>query len=286
MGETHVQAELVQDLRSELEQLRTTIAAAEKADKQFAGGLVKALIATRLEILRTTEALVQQRMLAIESGAPVTLCVPTTQPDLKKAMELEREIANEEKKLSSSQAEMARYSGGLVHSLKLTAVATQEQTLAMLQQNMLTAKYGLAFPFSVTQGNGSVDTATKATIPIAPDNGQEELIRVTLLRKNLVDNHVLAFDLEFTGAGLQKASRAIKGWLCLKDLFGETRLRIAWTIDQTLIPGRFVSSRGLGFRYNQFMENHQWVQRTAVTDVVVAFEIEHILYQDGTRQDF
>ena len=53
---------MIEELRSELHQLRTTIAAAEKADAQIQGGLVKALIAARLEILRTTEALVWQRI--------------------------------------------------------------------------------------------------------------------------------------------------------------------------------------------------------------------------------
>ncbi len=278
-------APLVQDLHRELEKLRATIAAAENAEAQSAGGLVMSLIATRLEILRTTEALVQQRVLAIETGTPVTLCVPTTQPDLKRAMELEKEIANQEKELSSAQVEAAQYSGGLVHTLKLTAVATRQQTVSILQQNMLTAKYGLAFPFAAMGGSGGVDTGRKPPISAAPDTIEEQLIQVTLLRKNLADNHVLAFDLEFAAAGLDKPSRAVKGWLCLKDLFGETRLRIAWTLYQTLGPGKAVSSRGLGFRYNQFMEDHQWVHRTAVADIVVTFDVEHILFQDGTRRD-
>ncbi len=275
---------MIEDLRNELQQLRMTIAAAEKADAQIQGGLVKALIAARLEILRTTEALVWQRIHAVESGAPVVLQVPTTQPNSNRATELQQEISNQEKTLSFLRTDAARYVGGLVHSLKLTAVATQEQTVALLQQNMLTAKYGLAIAPSTADHGGTVQAATKP--PESHVGSVGDPIAVTLLGKKLADHHVLTLDLEFASIGLEKPSRAVKGSLKLNDLFGETRLRIGWTIDKPLIPGSSVRSYGLGFQYNQFMPNHQWVERTPVTDIVATFEVVHILFQDGSRQDF
>jgi len=275
---------MIEDLRSELQELRTTITAAEKAEAQVQGGLVKALIATRLEILRTTEALVWQRIHAIESGAPVVLQIPSTQPNPDRAMELQQEISKQQKELSFLRTDAAKYVGGLVHSLKLTAVATQEQTIALLQQNMLTHKYGLALAPSTTGGG---ETPAALTKPPGPQTGSlGHLIAVTLLGKNLADHHVLTLDLEFVGVGLEKPSRAVKGSLYLNDLFGETRLRIDWTIDKALIPGCSVRSHGLGFQYNQFMPNHQWVERTPVTDIVATFEVAHILFQDGSRRDF
>lgn len=272
------------DLRKELEQVQTAIMAAEKADAQVAGGLVKSLIATRKEILRTTEALIWQRIHANESGAPITIQVSGTRPDLNRAMELEREIHAKEQELSSLRADAARYSGGLVLSLKLTAIATQEQTIALLQQGMLTAKYGLALVPAVTSNADVAIDVAEASAPRA--SSKEKLISVKLLQKTLADNHVLVMDLDFMGTGLKKAARAVKGSLNLSDLFGETRLRINWTIDQALGPGGSVRSRGLGFRYNQFMENHQWVHRTAAADIVVSFEAAQVIYQDGTREEF
>jgi hypothetical protein len=261
-----------------------TIAAAEMADAQVQGGLVKALIAARLEILRTSEALVWQRIHAVESGAPVVLQVPITQSDPNRAAELQQEISNQEKTLSFLRTDAARYVGGLVHSLKLTAVATQEQTIALLQQNMLTAKYGLAIAPSTTGRGGTVETAAKP--PKSEISNTGDLIAVTLMGKKLADHHVLSLDLEFTSVGLEKPSRAVKGSLKLNDLFGETRLRIGWTIDKPLIPRGSVRSYGLGFQYNQFMPDHQWVERTPITDIVAIFEVVHILFQDGSRRDF
>jgi len=33
------------------------------------------------------------------------------------------------------------------------------------------------------------------------------------------------------------------------------------------------------------MEDHQWVNRTAVQDIVVSFDVTQIIYQDGTQED-
>jgi hypothetical protein len=51
-------------------------------------------------------------------------------------------------------------------------------------------------------------------------------------------------------------------------------------------PGGSVRSQDLGFFYNQFMESHQWVERTAIADIVATFDTAHVLYQDGSLLDF
>ena len=59
----------VQSLRAELDITKQEIAAATSKYVQYSGGAIKALTAMRLEILKTNEALIQQRIQAIESGA-------------------------------------------------------------------------------------------------------------------------------------------------------------------------------------------------------------------------
>jgi len=134
------------DLHSELEAVRVEIAAAEEKDSMFSGGLIKSLIAVRIEILKTTEALLEQRTQALESGAKLTVEVKASEPDPNRASALAEEIAVQREELKAAGADAAQYSGGLVQAMKLTTVATQEQTLAMLEQEYLIAKYGLGFP--------------------------------------------------------------------------------------------------------------------------------------------
>ena len=82
----------VQALRTELEATKKEVAAVEAQNAQYSGGLVKALIAVRLEILKTNEALIQQRIHAIESGAKVTIETIATKADPERAKQLEAEL--------------------------------------------------------------------------------------------------------------------------------------------------------------------------------------------------
>ncbi|MCD6663625.1 MAG: hypothetical protein LT082_09520 [Comamonas sp.] len=142
---TPEELELVTQLRSELSATDTSISNAEKEDANVTGGLVKALITTRLEILRTNKALIEQRIHAIESGAPITVSVPSYKTDPQEADRLNKEIDSQLAEIKSAREDASQYSGGLVLAMKLSQIATQEQTLAMLKQRQLTAKYGLAY---------------------------------------------------------------------------------------------------------------------------------------------
>jgi len=142
---TQEDLELVESLRGDLERVRADIAATRTESALYAGGLIKSILETRIGILGTTEALVEQRIHALESGAPIEITVPSSAPDSTRAASLLREIAALESDIADSRAEANRYSGGLVQAMTLSTVATQEQTLAMLQQAYLSSKYGLAF---------------------------------------------------------------------------------------------------------------------------------------------
>lgn len=156
----------VQALRDELGVLDDEIATAAVEDQRYASGVVKALIATRLELLKTTRLLVQQRVHAIESGARINVEVAATASDPDEAARLESEIAVAIQDLEAARQDAARYSGGLVHALKLSTIATQEQTLAMLRQRYLSAKYGLALSTAPqTQGSGAAPAAASAASP-------------------------------------------------------------------------------------------------------------------------
>jgi hypothetical protein len=140
------QKEQVKSLQGELSLLRMEIASAQADESRYAGGLIKSMIVIRLEVLKTNEALIQQRILAIEGWAKIETSVKAAVPDASRAASLAKEIEAQRRKLDDAKAESDRYAGGLVKALAETSVATTANTIAMLEQARLTAQYGLLAP--------------------------------------------------------------------------------------------------------------------------------------------
>ncbi|GLX62326.1 hypothetical protein KMU_03660 [Proteus vulgaris] len=136
--------ELVNNLKSELSQIENDILESKADQNLYSGGLIKSLITAKTEVLEVNKALLQQRINALESGAKVNIVIEQTQVNQDLANKLEAEINQIKKEIESEKNEAKKYSGGLILSMKLATIATQEQTLATLQQKYLSAKYGLA----------------------------------------------------------------------------------------------------------------------------------------------
>src|SRR5262245_18329123 len=83
------------DLRAELIRVGQEIASAEAQIDLYTGGLIKSLLAMRLQVLRTNRALIEQRIHAIESGAPITISLQATNPDESRAAQLEQELCTQ-----------------------------------------------------------------------------------------------------------------------------------------------------------------------------------------------
>jgi hypothetical protein len=288
----------VQALRAELEATKREVLAAEAQNAHYADGLIKALIALRLEILKTNEALIQQRIHAIESGAKVTIETVATKADPERAKQLEAELTKQELKVSEAEAKASLYSGGLVGAMAVMGAATERSSLAMLRQQYLIAKYGLASP---RQGTTTPTKSTEApdgphkqaaARPTTGDSDtelREQILDVTLLRKQYskqdYEDYVF-FDIAFNTKGLDKPARAIKGVLRFTDLFGEEKFALRWTIEKPITPGATYTEKGKGFKYNQFTDSHQWVRSTEKENMKVKFRVDNILYQDGATRTF
>ena len=134
----------VQALRVELEATKKEVAVAEMKDVQYTGGAIKSFTTLRIEILKTNEALLQQRIQSIESGAKITIQTGATSPDPERAKNLEAEIAKQEQKVSEALSKANSSSGGLVGTMAQMGAVTEANTLALLRQQYLIAKYGLA----------------------------------------------------------------------------------------------------------------------------------------------
>lgn len=162
---TPEQKAYVASLEAELAQTKQDIDAGTRSAAVYSGGLIKDLISTRLEILKTNQALLEQRILAVQSQGSVTVATVTSSIDEGLASKLSAEIAQAKAGIASAKAEAAQYNGGLIQALKLSTIATSEQTLAMLEQKYLVAKYGLnpirasALPSSTSSAPPAISAA-------------------------------------------------------------------------------------------------------------------------------
>ena len=288
----------IQALRSELELTQKEASAAEGENAQYSGGLLKALVVMRLEILKTNEALIEQRIHAIESGAKITIETVATNVDAERAKQLEAELTKQELKVSEAEAKASAYSGGLVGAMAMMSAATERNSVALLRQQYLIAKYGLASPqqgpvIPISSARELEGAPAEAVAGAADKDTEEELreqiLEVTLLRKQNAkqdyQDHVF-FDIAFNAKGLDKPARAIKGLLEFTDLFGEQKFALKWTIDKPVAPGATYTEKGSGFEYNQFTDSHQWVRNTEKQNMKLKFRVDRILYEDGTTRNF
>jgi hypothetical protein len=279
----------VQALRTELDATQKEVSATELQNAKYSGGLVKAQMALRLETLKTNEALLQQRIHAIESGAKVTVETVATKADPDRAKMLQEEMTKQELKVSEAEAKASLSSGGLAGTMAVIGAATERNSLALLRQQYLVAKYGLASP-QLAASSTNVSSPSSETTPIVADKDlSEQILEAKLLQKKYAKQDYqdyVFFDVAFNPSGLDKPARAIKGVLILTDLFGEQKFAVNWTIEKPVIPGTEHVEKGYGFRFNQFIESHQWARNTDKDNMKLKFRVNSILYQDGSSRTF
>lgn len=152
-------------MQQDLGRIRQEIDQTINDDSAHSSGLIKSLIGVRLQILKTNEALVEQRIHALQGGTHMTVVVNRTKPDPVRAAELAKEIESQKAKLAEAKAEADRYTAGLVKAMAETSVATARNTLAMLEQQYFIAKYGLAMP---PIPSGRTPASKSEPVPTAP----------------------------------------------------------------------------------------------------------------------
>jgi hypothetical protein len=198
------QKEQVAHLKQDLERIHKDIERAKQDDAAYIGGLIKTLIAVRLEVLRTNEALVEQRIHTLEGRARSQLVVNVSQPDAAKTAELAKDIEAQKAKVAEARVEADRYSGGLIQAMAEASVATARNTLTMLEQQYFIARYGLAIPTLSTagasgEGTTSVKQETTAKVPAsAAPTPSAELKASTCLKIDTFDSSILSSNNVFT----------------------------------------------------------------------------------------
>jgi hypothetical protein len=293
-------ADSTSDLRQERSALAQEITAARAEQQKYPGGLLGSLITARLEVLKTNDAILQQRILADEGGARVDVVVVATKPDQQRADAAAKEMADLEKRIASQAAESAKYNGGLVKGMIESGIATTRLSLEMMRIEYLKAKYGIVWAPSLNQPASHVTkNATEGGTNAVTSTGSigsvaNELLVPTLSHKQYIPHDyragnvedIVTFDIAWDTSKLSRPTRAIKGLMIFRDLFGEEKFRLNLTLDDPIKPGAKFNQKGLGFKYNQFMEEQQWVRSTDLKNMKVEFRAREILYADGSSDKF
>lgn len=201
---TPQEQELVGQLKQERDKLGQEIDNVSAEIDQYNGGLIKTIKQVREETLKLSRDILTQRIQAIETGAKVTIVVPTSQPDPERAQALQRDIEIAKQQLIEAKANAAQYSGGLIAAISQSTVATQEQTLAMLEQQYLIAKYGLSLTVKV-----SGEPATK---PVETTTATQANALVPKSESTVDENAMLATDGPF-GVSMGMTKEMFKGHL-------------------------------------------------------------------------
>ena len=164
------------ELQRAISATNAQISTARAEDAKHKGGLVKALIQSRIAILEQTKAMLDQRAHASTFGIALRYTVdgkPFTLP-LDPAPQLtsvEADLTTLRANIAKQEAEAARYSGGLSQAMALSTVATSRQTEAMLEQKRLAIRYSLPQYFWLS---GSSQAASPAPTRVAAPTPNEQ----------------------------------------------------------------------------------------------------------------
>lgn len=135
-------------LDEELAGITREIDAAENDLKAYEGGLLVALVQARIETLKLTHAILQNRIAADKGDAVTEVTVPIRTPDTERAKEISAEIENQNQIIAQAEADTAN-AAGLVGALAISRVLTEKLTLAGLRGALMEAKYGSILPVDV-----------------------------------------------------------------------------------------------------------------------------------------
>lgn len=103
-------------------------------------------------------------------------------------------------------------------------------------------------------------------------------------RQKYEDN--IWWDATYTARTLEKPARSIKGVLKFCDLFGDPQFQVRVTLDDPIEPKGKITVEDVGIEYNQFIDSHNWLNSTKLNDMTIRFEVQAILYKDGSTERF
>lgn len=134
----------ISNIDETLKEVRHEISNVKKEAEGYSGGLILVQIKLREQILKTTEAMLEQKSASFFHRINLSYVVNGKAPDPvteEQLADIKADMDRLRAEITEGKEEAAQYSGGLIQVMILSKVATKETTLAFLQQRFYTAKH-------------------------------------------------------------------------------------------------------------------------------------------------
>lgn len=163
------------------------------------GGLVKSLIAIRLNVNKNTKAMLEQKKMGLNRFININYTVEGkpykfTEDVSVLLKNLENQITQEERTLNIYENELQR-SGGLVQAINAMKVATQKNTIVMLNQKMLFVKYSIPL-YEISSVGKNTKDKIEVTKESAPKQTEPDIKKEmeTAVEKEYINNYLELYD--------------------------------------------------------------------------------------------
>jgi hypothetical protein len=134
------------------------------------------------------------------------------------------------------------------------------------------------------------EPAPTPTVVQTPESIMAEMVLVELLSKTLVPKNTsinrYSDNIDFVFRFSNKSDeniRAFTGVVDFADIFGRSFLKMRLTIDSSLTANTTLVNSNYGMELNQFMDSHNQLKNTDISDIKSSFVHESILLVDGTQ---
>ena len=134
---------------------------------------------------------------------------------------------------------------------------------------------------------GTASPVPEPTTTTVQGDESEIPIQISLVKKGFSDGRIEDnITLEFLfQSSLAKDVRAFTGVVVFQDLFERDIMRVNLTVEDGLTAGGTATWEG-AIDYNQFMDRHQRLRTVDQADLITKFELQAVIFTDGTRRSF
>lgn len=138
------------DIESDINLLDNEIKEAIATVQDYSGGLLSILAKVRLETLKSTKTMLEQKKTGLKRYIPIAYTIDGKKyspPENKNNLlqELERDINELKENIARAEKENNKYTGGLLSILYLTQIATEKNSIAFLEQKRLLLKHDIPY---------------------------------------------------------------------------------------------------------------------------------------------
>ncbi len=284
---TTAQAFDPQPLQNEIAGLEQQIKEARTESEKYIGGLIKALLDSRIQILEHTKVMLKQRLAAGSYSVKINYTLdgkeyvpPADKDEILK--NLESEALRVAQEIERVQKEADQSSGGLIRVTKLSIVAINQQQFAMLEMKRCALIYDIPlFAFEEV----STAPAKSPTVPAEESLPEiDRMFEVKLTRKRVFEanySEYLGFNLLLTNHA-KKDIKAVQGILIFADLYDTKIFQISIALEKNVPAGKTIKNNNYSVKLNKAKSEHQRLKTINTKNLKMRFKVQRIIFTDGS----